>query len=163
MIKNELLQEWAEHYILGGNAMVVFLSDAKDDKPQVSKRFRVVADYGDDWRAKSEKDRSKIIYWKVFSLDTSPKKEFVGKILPSHIFENHTKFIGGSSQPTELSRNFAFVWNHIKNRTLPKEYHILHLGSCSVCSRPLTDPESIRKGIGPICEARIGQFTNLPL
>lgn len=28
---------------------------------------------------------------------------------------------------------------------------ILHLGTCGRCKRPLTDPESIRTGLGPIC------------
>lgn len=32
--------------------------------------------------------------------------------------------------------------------------HIFHHGLCSVCSRPLTDPESIRTGIGPVCKKR---------
>ena len=29
-------------------------------------------------------------------------------------------------------------------------------GRCSICSRTLTDPESIEKGIGPICASRFG-------
>lgn len=153
MIKNEILQQWAEDYIIGGKAMVVF----HNDQTKVSKRFVVYAHYGDDWAAKvaaQQKDRSKIKYFKVFSLDTGPKKEFVGNIPLDHIFINAKK----NNCPTELSRQFAFVWNHLKNRTLPTEYHILHMGSCSVCNRPLTDPDSILRGIGPICLSRIGDY-----
>jgi hypothetical protein len=29
-------------------------------------------------------------------------------------------------------------------------------GKCSVCSRPLSDPESIAAGIGPVCRAKFG-------
>lgn len=34
--------------------------------------------------------------------------------------------------------------------------HGLETGECSCCGRLLTDPESVRKGIGPICEGRFG-------
>lgn len=34
--------------------------------------------------------------------------------------------------------------------------HGLQTGECSCCGRLLTDPESVRKGIGPICEGRFG-------
>ncbi len=26
---------------------------------------------------------------------------------------------------------------------------------CRVCGKPLTDPESVKKGIGPVCESRL--------
>ena len=26
---------------------------------------------------------------------------------------------------------------------------------CRVCGRPLHDPESVKKGIGPVCESRL--------
>ena len=29
-------------------------------------------------------------------------------------------------------------------------------GKCSVCNRDLTDPESVSKGIGPVCAERFG-------
>lgn len=30
-------------------------------------------------------------------------------------------------------------------------YYGLEMGECSVCGRPLTDPDSLRSGIGPVC------------
>ena len=39
----------------------------------------------------------------------------------------------------------------------PKAASVLYgksLGVCGVCGRTLTDPESIEKGIGPVCESR---------
>lgn len=41
----------------------------------------------------------------------------------------------------------------------PKAAAIQHgklTGSCSVCSRTLTDPESVARGIGPVCAERMG-------
>lgn len=32
------------------------------------------------------------------------------------------------------------------------------LGVCGVCAKTLTDPESIAKGIGPVCESKLGAF-----
>lgn len=34
--------------------------------------------------------------------------------------------------------------------------HRIESGRCAVCSRDLTDPESIERGIGPICAGRLG-------
>ena len=34
----------------------------------------------------------------------------------------------------------------------------LRTGMCAICGRTLTDPESVQKGIGPICEGKYGRF-----
>ena len=39
----------------------------------------------------------------------------------------------------------------IKIRLIPDGYHIENAGQCGKCSRVLTDPESIARGIGPEC------------
>jgi len=41
-------------------------------------------------------------------------------------------------------------------RPLADGYKISHVGRCGVCGRPLTTPESIESGIGPICLENIG-------
>lgn len=38
---------------------------------------------------------------------------------------------------------------------LPKGYDIQHEGKCGACGRPLTDPESIKLGLGPVCRTKI--------
>lgn len=41
--------------------------------------------------------------------------------------------------------------------TLEDAARLGHLhGACIVCCRPLTDPESVQRGIGPVCAAKIG-------
>lgn len=42
----------------------------------------------------------------------------------------------------------------IQDGTIPAGYDIKHIGRCGVCGRPLTTPESIDSGIGPICAGR---------
>ena len=43
---------------------------------------------------------------------------------------------------------------------IPKHIEFLHEGSCGVCGRPLTHPESIHTGIGPICSGRMENTTS---
>ncbi len=47
---------------------------------------------------------------------------------------------------------FKFVVRCLAGRqTLPEGYAIQHEGRCCCCGKKLTDPESIRLGIGPEC------------
>lgn len=45
----------------------------------------------------------------------------------------------------------GLIWNE---RPLPPGYKIDHIGQCGRCGRPLTTPESIASGIGPVCAGR---------
>jgi hypothetical protein len=48
----------------------------------------------------------------------------------------------------------AFGWfiKHIND--LPPSCEVYHEGRCGRCGRPLTDPESIMSGLGPVCRDR---------
>lgn len=46
---------------------------------------------------------------------------------------------------------FAWLWIH---RTKPAPAEVYHQGNCAKCGRVLTTPESIERGIGPVCLAR---------
>lgn len=49
-------------------------------------------------------------------------------------------------------RVFRWALKCVKNaKALPAGYSIMHEGHCCRCGRILTDPESIRLGIGPEC------------
>lgn len=45
-------------------------------------------------------------------------------------------------------------------KELPDGYNIQHEGTCGACNRPLTDPESIRTGMGPVCSGRAKVLAN---
>lgn len=75
-----------------------------------------------------------------------------------YIMDNGTPFFKantvGCPELDVASRDaFKFVFDRLvtKIHKLPGTLHILHDGTCSVCGRPLTDPESVRRGIGPKC------------
>lgn len=44
------------------------------------------------------------------------------------------------------------VWDR---RQLPKRWTVAHEGKCGMCARLLTNPESIRVGLGPICAGKV--------
>ncbi len=41
-----------------------------------------------------------------------------------------------------------------KFEKLDEQMDVMHLGNCLVCGRPLTDAESIKHGIGPVCRGK---------
>ena len=43
------------------------------------------------------------------------------------------------------------IWDE---KPLPEGYKVNHMGRCSACGRPLTHPESLKTGLGPICAGR---------
>lgn len=48
----------------------------------------------------------------------------------------------------------AFVWcfrQLTERHAIPDTLQIQHEGTCGKCGRPLTHPESIERGIGPVC------------
>jgi hypothetical protein len=45
------------------------------------------------------------------------------------------------------------VTNYITGFAPNENMHVFHNGCCARCGRELTDPESIRCGLGPVCRA----------
>jgi len=39
-----------------------------------------------------------------------------------------------------------------KSELLDTQIELMHMGKCVACGRPLTDSESIERGLGPICD-----------
>jgi hypothetical protein len=46
---------------------------------------------------------------------------------------------------------FKWIWDHVEDPRI----EVLSSGACSRCGRELTDEESIRTGLGPICRTRV--------
>ncbi len=75
------------------------------------------------------------------------------------IFVDNMRFFHGKksriSRDAQSARVFAWAWSKIQKGTLPPQVEVHHSGYCGRCGRPLTVPESIRAGIGPICITKI--------
>jgi hypothetical protein len=55
---------------------------------------------------------------------------------------------------------FRWALDKVKNRkSIPAGYQIIHEGRCCRCGRTLTDPESIRLGIGSECIKKVKDYT----
>jgi len=46
----------------------------------------------------------------------------------------------------------GLIW---EGKDLPSGYSIAHIGRCAACGRPLTTPDSLESGFGPICREKI--------
>lgn len=59
------------------------------------------------------------------------------------------------TQGTKLHRALSYLFLFIRRKGhLPEQMKIFHEGTCGVCGRALTNPESIATGIGPHCAGK---------
>jgi len=56
-------------------------------------------------------------------------------------------------KPSRHERVFAWLVDRINERDFTA-CEFWHEGACCVCARPLTDEQSVLRGIGPVCEAK---------
>lgn len=54
------------------------------------------------------------------------------------------------------AKAFAWLWANRNDPTLTDKIEFRHAGKCCCCGRLLTEPESIDRGIGPICAQKKG-------
>lgn len=81
---------------------------------------------------------------------------YVGTLDPSALtlkLTGKSRFRDTSAPVAVLRAILRYV---AQRRTLPETIKLYHEGSCCVCGRRLTVPESIRSGIGPVCAAGSG-------
>lgn len=58
----------------------------------------------------------------------------------------------GADAPS--ARAFQWAWPHISAGRIPGDLAVYHEGRCGRCARPLTDPASIERGLGPECAGK---------
>ena len=52
----------------------------------------------------------------------------------------------------------VFLWTvhmMVNDRPMPDGYGVYHMGRCMRCGRDLTEPESIKSGLGPYCRGKV--------
>lgn len=100
------------------------------------------------------------------SLLTGPDNEnsytYMGMVQESHPTPDETRLTikltakskyNDDSAPVKVARWALF--HAMTDRILPEGYSIHHEGKCGCCGRTLTVPESIERGIGPECWAKL--------
>jgi len=96
----------------------------------------------------------KIPPWFVWTRGSNGKYIYVGTIFEKKGFVTTSK-----SKVTEKDIRFqAFKWLYANAKKLPAKVEVFHEGKCCRCGKALTDPVSIEKGIGPICEKNYGWY-----
>lgn len=108
----------------------------------------------------------------TYSIQAPKKKQVDG---PSHFVKVRTgndfaylgfiasgKFIHGRKAElpanSPQSRAFAWAYENLAAKHMPTTCEIWHEGTCGRCARPLTDPDSIARGLGPDCLSKMECF-----
>lgn len=84
----------------------------------------------------------------------------MGKIYAGYLFLQEDGSItynkGPKGQIPEEDKRIQSILYVLKNyEVLPPYVIVQHLGKCARCRRKLTDPESIRRGLGPECAKKV--------
>lgn len=86
------------------------------------------------------------------SLLTGPEEyNYLGTIFPDGFRLTAKSTMRPDSTPV---RAFQYFLRNLSAGTIPEELEVRHEGRCGKCGRPLTHPESIDTGLGPICGDR---------
>jgi hypothetical protein len=83
--------------------------------------------------------------------DNEHSYQFLGTIFADGSYRHGAKSAVGKNAPSAL----AFYFFHarvLQGGQVPDQLEVWHEGRCGRCGRPLTVPESIASGIGPVCE-----------
>jgi len=93
----------------------------------------------------------------LYGPDNTSNYNFIGTIWnnPTGLVYNHSAEKAKATEDSSSVRGIKWLTGMIRtNKDLPENFEFWHEGHCCVCGRPLTDPESIREGIGPVCNGR---------
>jgi hypothetical protein len=126
-------------YMLGGHAKVTIVSK------------RSGARYTYEIKRKELDDGRFLHFVSVLvGPDNSSDYEFLGTIFGGQQFRHGHKSKIAQNAPSASA--FAWSWANLDS----DQIEVWHSGSCSRCGRELTDPQSIARGLGPVCAERAG-------
>lgn len=150
-MKNELDHDKVFEFIIAGNCNVVIHNETTD----AQRKFLIKARYIEPKNPHAKIDKHKMENIMCYYLHDSSKGFKKNSGYLGTINKETMKFFEKGSQDMDLSRNFAWFWHNVIEKTLPLYIHVLHLGQCSFCGRPLKDAFSLERGIGPVCYSQL--------
>lgn len=83
--------------------------------------------------------------------------EYVGYLTALGEFEFGKKYgknLGLVAPPFSINA-LRWMLRHLAKNEMPPQAELWHEGTCGRCSRPLTDPDSIARGLGPECAGKV--------
>lgn len=102
----------------------------------------------------SRTDRDRILYFVglLIGPDNTSDYTYLGVLEDTGLRLTRASKLDSDSKPVRV---FDWALRVIKGeQILPQGYMIEHAGRCGSCGRMLTDPESLRTGIGPVCREK---------
>jgi hypothetical protein len=145
-------------YILGGNSTFTLVSK------KTGKRFTYKVQSGtregaDHWTTNNQ-DRTVFFVRLLNGPDNSNDFVYIGLLKQQWIDKDYHFIHTAKSRVLPGSPSFdgfAYVWKVLENGChWPKGVEFWHEGSCCICGRKLTVPESVADGIGPECKGKVG-------
>lgn len=138
---HKLTVEEAAEFLYGGKALFTIKSTTTGKHIT----FKVARGYD---------KASNLFFVRVFTGSGFRYVGFVNEREPNKLVKgNH-----GMEEHTDSFRVADWVFRHLggKEKNL-KGAEFWHHGICGCCGRPLTDPESIKLGIGPVCRGNLAK------
>lgn len=130
--------ETIRNYILGGRGVVTLKSPSGVHHTYAFHRPRNASEFPED-----------VLF--VYALHDRSKLFYVGMI-ENGVFRltRHSRFL-----PDTPIVKGAYYIMRMARQDIDTPMELYHEGMCSVCGRPLTNPKSIKSGVGPKCKNRI--------
>ncbi len=90
--------------------------------------------------------------------DNGADYQFIGTIFNSLTFRHGRKSRISETAPSVMV--FTWFWKRLMDGKMPDCVEVWHEGRCGACGRALTVPESIERGLGPICAVKSGHSSS---
>lgn len=132
--RGRLDRSLARDYLLAGRAIVTFLNVESGTRFT----YKVSAhEDGEPW----------FVRVRTGAGDDQSAWSFLGTIFKDGAYRH------GRNSPiaADAKSALSFIWIWARIESLPDDLQVWHEGRCVKCGRSLTDPESIVRGLGPIC------------
>lgn len=139
MHENNIPQEKALEFILGGNALFTCLNK----NTQVRFTYKVVHD------CDNEKQ------YKIYVLNGSDNTSNYKQIGYIDICRPFASAISVHTRDLPSFKQFEYIYLILVTDRIIPDLEIWHMGRCCKCGRVLTVPDSIERGIGPECFSKM--------
>lgn len=133
-------------YVLGGRSLFTLVNTASGNH----RTYRVSAPY-DEERDDDDPKRPERYFVRV---KTGEEFQYMGMIDGRTLQFRLTRASKMNADSPSVLGFTVLLWN-LQHGKFPRNSEFWHSGSCGVCGRTLTNPESIESGIGPYCAGRI--------
>jgi len=143
-------------YVMGGNSTFTLVS-RKTGERFTYKVKSATKDRDKFWSTGNQDKRTYFV-----SVLTGPSNDsdyrYLG-LLKLH-GDGHYDFVRTTKSPEPDApslKGFKWFWNLLEQgATVSPRIEFWHEGSCCICGRKLTVPESVADGIGPECKGKVG-------